>query len=61
MRNGDEHVRQIARMSLTILEKVQQFTIRHMPETPLKARIGIHSGASEIFIVSCKLVIMSNS
>ncbi|XP_052224887.1 atrial natriuretic peptide receptor 1-like [Dreissena polymorpha] len=43
-RNGTEHVRQIARMSLTILRSVRQFMIRHMPETPLKARIGLHSG-----------------
>ena len=44
VRNGNEHVRQIARMSLRILEQVQQFTIRHQPDTPLRARIGIHSG-----------------
>ncbi|XP_052224888.1 atrial natriuretic peptide receptor 1-like [Dreissena polymorpha] len=43
-RNGIGHVRQIARMSLTILSNVRQFVIRHMPETPLKARIGLHSG-----------------
>ena len=44
VRNGKEHVRHIARMSLRILEQVQEFTIRHQPETPLRARIGIHSG-----------------
>ena len=44
VRNGNEHVRQIARMSIRILEQVQQFTIRHQPDTPLRARIGIHSG-----------------
>ena len=44
VRNENEHVRQIARMSLSILEQVQRFTIRHQPETPLQARIGIHSG-----------------
>ncbi|KAH3838475.1 hypothetical protein DPMN_111885 [Dreissena polymorpha] len=43
-RNGIEHVRQIARMSLTILRNVRQFVISHMPQTSLKARIGLHSG-----------------
>ncbi|XP_053380189.1 atrial natriuretic peptide receptor 1-like [Mercenaria mercenaria] len=43
-RNGNEHVRQIARMSFDILHNVRQFTIRHQPETRLKARIGIHTG-----------------
>ena len=47
VRNGTEHVRQIARMSLRILSQVQQFTVRHMPETRLQARIGIHSGILE--------------
>ena len=46
IRNGDEHVCQIARMSLKILDHVLQFTIPHMPDTPLQARIGLHSGLS---------------
>ena len=44
VRNGNEHVRHIARMSLRILQAVKQFVIKHQPETPLRARIGIHSG-----------------
>ena len=44
VRNGNEHARQIAQMSLKILDQVQQFIIRHQPETPLRARIGINSG-----------------
>ncbi|XP_052212562.1 atrial natriuretic peptide receptor 1-like [Dreissena polymorpha] len=43
-RNGNEHVRQIARMSLDIVHSVRQFVIRHKPEEPLRARIGLHSG-----------------
>ncbi|XP_060568354.1 atrial natriuretic peptide receptor 1-like [Ruditapes philippinarum] len=31
-------------MALNILHSVRQFTIQHQPETPLKARIGLHSG-----------------
>ena len=44
VRNGNEHARHIARMSLRILAQVNQFTIRHLPEIPLRVRIGIHSG-----------------
>ena len=44
LRNGNEHVRQIARMSLRILEQVQRFTIAHLPGRSLIARIGLHSG-----------------
>ncbi|XP_053381094.1 atrial natriuretic peptide receptor 1-like [Mercenaria mercenaria] len=43
-RNGIEHAGQIARMALNILSSVRKFTIRHQPDTPLQARIGIHSG-----------------
>lgn len=44
IRNGDEHAREIALMSLAILERVKSFKIRHKPEEPLRARIGVHSG-----------------
>ncbi|XP_060577414.1 atrial natriuretic peptide receptor 1-like [Ruditapes philippinarum] len=43
-RNGIEHARHIATMALDILSNVAKFTIRHQPDTPLRARIGIHSG-----------------
>lgn len=33
------HISPSSRMSLMILEKVQVFKIRHMPETPLKVRL----------------------
>ncbi|KAH3824150.1 hypothetical protein DPMN_125979 [Dreissena polymorpha] len=44
VRNGNEHVRHIARMSLDIVNSVRQFVIRHKPDEPLMARIGLHSG-----------------
>ncbi|XP_052229187.1 atrial natriuretic peptide receptor 2-like [Dreissena polymorpha] len=43
-RNGNEHVRQIALMSLEIIHSVCQFVIRHQPEVPLRAPIGLHYG-----------------
>ena len=44
IRNGDEHVLEIARMSLHIHQQLHHFIIRHRPDIPLLARIGIHSG-----------------
>lgn len=43
-RNGIEHAREIARLSLDILANIGMFKIRHRPNVTLKARIGIHSG-----------------
>lgn len=43
-RNGDLHAREIARMSLSLLDAVLSFRIRHRPREQLKLRIGIHSG-----------------
>lgn len=45
-RNGIEHARQIARMSLKIRDKVDSFVIRHRPNDKLQLRIGIHTGNS---------------
>lgn len=43
----DEHASQIAQMSLALLHKVKNFTIRHRPNEQLKLRIGMHSGMKE--------------
>eukprot|EP00105_Crassostrea_gigas_P031706 XP_011454479.2 PREDICTED: atrial natriuretic peptide receptor 1-like [Crassostrea gigas] len=44
LRNGNEHVTEIAKMSVAILDSVNDFHIRHLPDVKLRARIGIHSG-----------------
>ena len=44
LRNGNEHVVEIAKMSVAILDSVDNFFIRHLPDIKLQARIGIHSG-----------------
>ena len=49
VRNHYEHVREIALMSLSILDHVAQFIIRHQPATPLQARIGIHTGIMKVY------------
>ncbi|KAK5929123.1 hypothetical protein CgunFtcFv8_010384 [Champsocephalus gunnari] len=43
-RNGNKHAAEIANMSLNILSSVGTFQMRHMPNVPVRIRIGIHSG-----------------
>lgn len=38
------HASEIAKMSLLIVEAAKKFQIPHIPEHPLKIRIGLHSG-----------------
>ncbi|XP_052081108.1 atrial natriuretic peptide receptor 1-like [Mytilus californianus] len=54
-RNGDDHVRQIAMMSLEIVQNVGIFKIRHLPEKHLQARIGIHTGPVCAGVVGTKM------
>lgn len=44
LRNGDDHAGQIASMSLSLLNAIKSFKIRHRPNELLKLRVGIHSG-----------------
>ena len=44
VRNGNLHGREIARLSLALLDAVFKFKIRHRPGDQLRLRIGIHSG-----------------
>ncbi|KAJ3648141.1 hypothetical protein Zmor_019964 [Zophobas morio] len=43
-RNGDAHAKEIALLSLAILDAIRCFSIQHNPDYQLKVRIGIHSG-----------------
>ncbi len=45
--NGENHAREIARMSLRLLEAVKTFKIRHRPSKQLQLRIGLHTGEKE--------------
>ena len=47
VRNGPNHSREIARMSLSILEAVNTFVIKHKPDIKLEIRIGLHTGVVE--------------
>ncbi|KAF0874018.1 GUC2G cyclase, partial [Crocuta crocuta] len=44
IRNGIQHVDEIATMSLHFLSATVHFQIGHMPEEKLRIRIGIHTG-----------------
>ncbi|KAL7074753.1 hypothetical protein ACQ4LE_006115 [Meloidogyne hapla] len=51
----DDHASQIAQMSLALLHKVKNFTIKHRPNEQLKLRIGIHSGSVVAGVVGSKM------
>ncbi|GAB6027958.1 hypothetical protein CHUAL_002186 [Chamberlinius hualienensis] len=55
VRNGNLHAREIARMSLALLNAVKSFLIRHRPHEALKLRIGIHSGSCVAGVVGLKM------
>ncbi|XP_076864517.1 atrial natriuretic peptide receptor 1 [Brachyhypopomus gauderio] len=55
VRNGKLHGREIARMSLALLEAVHSFRIRHRPDQQLRLRIGIHSGPVCAGVVGLKM------
>uniref|UniRef100_A0A674NR31 Guanylate cyclase n=1 Tax=Takifugu rubripes TaxID=31033 RepID=A0A674NR31_TAKRU len=42
--NGNRHAAEIANMSLDILSAVGTFKMRHMPDVPVRIRIGLHTG-----------------
>ncbi|TGZ50066.1 atrial natriuretic peptide receptor 1 isoform X2 [Temnothorax longispinosus] len=54
-RNGMNHAREIARMSLALRDTVLTFSIRHRPHEQLKLRIGMHSGPCVAGVVGLKM------
>ncbi|KYM99572.1 Atrial natriuretic peptide receptor 2 [Cyphomyrmex costatus] len=55
VRNGMNHAREIARMSLALRDTVMTFSIRHRPTEQLKLRIGMHSGPCVAGVVGLKM------
>ncbi|XP_053086379.1 atrial natriuretic peptide receptor 2 isoform X2 [Pangasianodon hypophthalmus] len=55
VRNGKLHAREIAGMSLALLEQVKSFKIRHRPNDQLWLRIGIHTGPVCAGVVGLKM------
>ena len=54
-RNGDEHARQIARMSLALVKVISTFTPVETSEDRLMLRIGLHSGPVCAGVVGLKM------
>lgn len=42
--NENRHAAEIANMALDIMSAVGTFKMRHMPDVPVRIRIGLHSG-----------------
>uniref|UniRef100_A0A0K2SXE6 guanylate cyclase n=1 Tax=Lepeophtheirus salmonis TaxID=72036 RepID=A0A0K2SXE6_LEPSM len=55
VKNGLNHAREIARMSLRLLEAVKTFKIRHRPLEQMKLRIGLHTGPCCAGVVGVKM------
>ncbi|KPM03516.1 guanylate cyclase C-like protein 1 [Sarcoptes scabiei] len=55
VRNGERHGKEIARMSLALLNAVRSFKIRHRPAEQLMLRIGIHTGPCAAGVVGLKM------
>ncbi|XP_061102891.1 atrial natriuretic peptide receptor 1 [Conger conger] len=55
IRNGDDHAKEIARMSLAIVHAMKQFQSEHVPNQQLKVRIGLHSGPCVAGVVGLKM------
>ena len=55
IRNGTEHVREVARMALDLRKAVHVFKIRHLPKRRLQLRIGFHSGPCVAGVVGLKM------
>ncbi|CAG2105323.1 unnamed protein product, partial [Medioppia subpectinata] len=55
IRNGSEHVREIARLALDLRRATNAFKIRHLPKRKLQLRIGFHSGPCVAGVVGLKM------
>ncbi|XP_028832930.1 atrial natriuretic peptide receptor 1 [Denticeps clupeoides] len=55
IRNGDDHAKEIAKMSLAIVQGMQEFKSDHVPCQRLKVRIGLHSGPCVAGVVGLKM------
>ncbi|TKR69362.1 hypothetical protein L596_021535 [Steinernema carpocapsae] len=54
-RNGNEHVREIADMSLAIIRSLEVFVIPHLPGERIKLRIGFHTGSCVAGVVGLSM------
>ena len=52
---NENHASEIGRMSLALLENVENFKIPHLPTKKLELRIGLHSGPCVAGVVGLKM------
>lgn len=45
--NENRHAAEIANMALDILSAVGTFKMKHMPDVPVRIRIGLHTGETD--------------
>lgn len=55
VRNGDQHAKEIAEMSLALLDLIRNFDVVHLPHVNLELRIGIHSGPCASGVVGTRM------
>lgn len=55
IRNGDNHAREIAEMSLSLLDTIRNFEVIHLPHVKLELRIGVHSGPCASGVVGTRM------
>ncbi|VDM69283.1 unnamed protein product [Strongylus vulgaris] len=44
-RNGDEHAKEIAEMSFSLLRAIRTFRVPHLPDEKINIRVGMHTGS----------------
>ncbi|XP_071824876.1 atrial natriuretic peptide receptor 1-like isoform X7 [Apostichopus japonicus] len=55
IRNGDCHAKEIANMSLVLIDASSNFKIKHLPDRKLMLRVGIHTGSCVSGVVGLKM------
>ncbi|KAI7811062.1 putative atrial natriuretic peptide receptor 1 [Triplophysa rosa] len=55
IRNGLDHAKEIARMSIAIVQGMRSFHTLHVPQKQLRVRIGVHSGPCVTGVVGLKM------
>lgn len=48
----EHHGREVADMAIDLVRACETFIIPHMPEEPLKIRIGLHTGDKHVHVTN---------